>query len=758
MANITINVARPKNPDDGSYVLQSASWEIASYPDFNVAGNIINSSYNDTVNLIRYVYPTATDKPLYGRVKFHYSNGTSTGWSTILVLRPDQNTPAVTNFIVETPKVSLASTANNELNITSTPFVMFAGTGTHYSTDYYIRSVNDVIVHSDLNNTVDKNSLNVPYTVLKNDTFYLVQVIHTNDSGIKSLVGEKLFKNDLVNTNYFNVVDNTKLYSNSNMYVNIKTYTSNYASADVILIDKSGTTIASNLDQTVTNLSIPTPQLSYSESYTVKVRIKLTDNTYSSYVEVYYGLPMLEDIVTRDQYVTYLDKFNNTDNINLNGMTVQTSNESVNGRILVAKQNDNNIYSYIRYRGLLSEIKPVITMDTINASRDNDYINIIQLPDGDVILDYDAMREIHSGSALYDVAMTTTTNLTVVTDGEDIVKYRPRFDHYSYDKATDTYALIGSVIRDDEILGTSPGNSAVYLNGSIYYLPAMQVTSLTDEVLVDIDLKKLDINTLAITTLKALPIAGIKSYPNLTIIDNKTLMFANGSTIPVQNTVYTSNLTNNSIKSTRVNNNIYKYDVVNNTFTVSTTTPVTVADDNYSYQSFLRKDKKIVMFNSVDSGSELGIQNTLVYNPITDTCIEIVNDTPDTLVFRNTIQLQNGDFLRMSTRAQDPQTVDTYVSDTYDTAQIVNNVTISSITSLTIQANQSITVQDPYRYDTIDILGTGPTDTGTLNWLDGEVMKVYQVGDLLVPNSRSVAGTTTYNSITLLPNAVLTFT
>ena len=752
---LRIKVLPPAIPLDGSYTHTSTDWEIAKYPDFINPANILLTSLTDTTNMVQYDYiVTDPTLPYYGRVRFNYSNNTSSTWSKILILRPDQTTTLDTSInVVQTPTVTVAISGSN-LSITTPALVMYYGSDTHASTSWYIRTPDDKLIYSSINDTVHKTNLTVPISTLQNDKIYLVQAVHNTTSGIKSQVSEILFKNDLVYGNIFIPTKNNKLYNDTDNIVLINTVP-NFLSTDLILEDDTGTVIKSNYNQTTTEAILNVGLLEYQRTYTLKARVQLTDNTYSSYKVIFTGQPEYIFDIAKDQYTNYLEKFNNTDSIDTNGQTVQISNESVFGNILIAKQNSSDLFLYKHYRGKLSDIKPALTLDNVNIHKDKQYVNITQLLNGDVLIDYDELREVHDGSPIYNNSMVSDAYLSVIIDGAKTVKYRPVFAYYKYHKTTNTYTFVNKTVRDTELYGTAPTNSLVVIGRNAYYIPTEEVTSLTDHTNVQLSLKKLNLDTMVVSAVTTLPVSGIYTYANLDRLDNDNLFFANGSGL--RHDLNANNATGTTeYVHDRVNNDIYHYNITNNTWSLLTTMPASVAVQNYDYQSFLRKDNKIVMFNSVYSGSERGIQNTIVYNPGDNTVVENTNDTPDNLIFRNTISLQNGDFLRISDIAKGAQVVDTYVSDTYAVNQIITNVTSSLLTVLTVNAGEHVTIEDPYRYLTIDVLGTNAADTGTLEWIDGDVVKVFHYNDLLLPSNRTISGTSVFNSITLLPGAVLT--
>lgn len=762
MSNILkITVDLPKLDLRTANTVSSTDWVITNYPNFQNPSYTVFTSLKDTTNIstLRYSVPDTT-KPYYARYRFHISSPSTsdvaiTEWSKIIILRPDQtHIIPETSALVQTPSISTSVSGTN-LIITTTPIIMYYGSDTHTKTSWYIKTPTDETVYSEVNST-KLTSITLPLSILRHDTAYLIQAVQHTKQGLSSLAGEIIYENKISLIETFDIKSVNYVYFNYDNFISFLKKPINYLNCDVIVLDETETIVSSNLAQTNLVPSYNTFTLNLHTIYTVKIRIKLTTGEYSGYKTVWVG--RLSNIVKRniDQYIKYLDKFNNTDTIDLKGQTVQSATESINGDILLTKQFDNKLYRYKHYKGKLSYIDTLLTINNINPKKLKQYVNTIILPNNDLLIDYEMIREIHTGSPLYTTSMNDDSNIVVVSDGADIVKYRPMFEYYSYNIETHKYSMINHIIRDDEMHGTADTNAINIVGTDIYYIPAKQITSLSDETSVEVKLRKLDLKTMTVTDISALPVTGIYSYANLNYIKDDTLLFTNGSGL-VYN-VNDKNLNTVINQYDRVNNDIYEYKISTNVFTKIGTMPSTVNLNNYLYQTYLRKDGKIVMFNSVYSGPEVGIQNTILFNPVDNTCVENTNDTPDNLIFRNTIVLQDGDFLRISNLATGTQTVDTYVSDTYKTNQIVNNVVKTLITDLVVKPGESVAIDYPYRYTTITIQGTSSSDTGVLNWIDGDVVRAYHWNDLLMPGPRTIAGTDVWNSITFLPGGKLTIT
>lgn len=161
------------------------------------------------------------------------------------------------------------------------------------------------------------------------------------------------------------------------------------------------------------------------------------------------------------------------------------------------------------------------------------------------------------------------------------------------------------------------------------------------------------------------------------------------------------------------------------------TLPVSlVPEDYYSLSAFRRYDGKIVIFNNCVNGP--GAEDTSSYvldvTKITSTelqegwFVKNNNDSRIDLPFRSTIQMRNGDFLRLSYQETltsgdlsckvliYPHQPLTDYTDT-DAPVTVNK-------NLVVPVGSVISIENPYIYESITIEGNSPDNTGILLWTD----------------------------------------
>jgi hypothetical protein len=190
----------------------------------------------------------------------------------------------------------------------------------------------------------------------------------------------------------------------------------------------------------------------------------------------------------------------------------------------------------------------------------------------------------------------------------------PVFKVYDY-----TYGkLIKTLIRDDEEVNTiNTNNSTIGLDNKVYYFA---------DVNNEIVLRCYDIKTNTILTLNKRPNI-VDLNANLVYIGNDRILSFNGS--------IDKHL-------------VYLYDISTDVWYEVSIVPERYR--NLTMTSFLRKDGKVISFNTGNDTNDV-----LVFNP-KDNSLEIVpNSLDDTIDLNSTVRLRNGEFLRYDSRQINPK-------------------------------------------------------------------------------------------------------
>mgnify|MGYP003378051259 CR=1 FL=1 len=187
-------------------------------------------------------------------------------------------------------------------------------------------------------------------------------------------------------------------------------------------------------------------------------------------------------------------------------------------------------------------------------------------------------------------------------------------------------------------------------------------------------------------------------------------------------------------KWVRNNNRIYKYDKNNNSW-IDINVELPLVDwpqDIYNMQGYLRHDHKIILFNSVHNGTALGLQKALIFDP-KDNSIKVETLSTSMLIpFRNNIVLKNGSIVRISSKEVDPQRSYVYLTDN----SFAGNTPIKSdggVRHLVVATGTLVEIEDPYKYESITIEGSGK-----LKWFGPNMVREFTSKDKIVTRNTTV--------------------
>lgn len=153
---------------------------------------------------------------------------------------------------------------------------------------------------------------------------------------------------------------------------------------------------------------------------------------------------------------------------------------------------------------------------------------------------------------------------------------------------------------------------------------------------------------------------------------------------------------------TRTNDNIYRYHVKKKKWEIVGSLSM-IPREMYSLNALLRKDGKIVFFNTTAQGTNIvGNNDTYVFDPFTNDLYKEENDFTDKHPYRNNIACHNGDFYRIASKEYNPMPCWDYVGNTLRASQLQTPDEIElPIRNLIIEDGVDYTIEDPYRYATI---------------------------------------------------------
>ena len=156
--------------------------------------------------------------------------------------------------------------------------------------------------------------------------------------------------------------------------------------------------------------------------------------------------------------------------------------------------------------------------------------------------------------------------------------------------------------------------------------------------------------------------------------------------------------------------------------------PDEIPANMYRIQAYLRHDHKVVLFNAVHNGSELGNQTVYVLDMENANYIATEMTKIMRVPFRSTIVLRSGSIIRITNMDKGPQRSIVYlaaIDNTGDLPKITERLDVAS--NLIVRQNEYIEIEDIYKYNNVKIVGNGK-----LVWQDRDVTRTFTSNDLIL--------------------------
>lgn len=664
------------------------TWEIRSSTFLDKNDNILFKEENDATNLYakRVTLNDVTEKSLvYVRVKLHFSNNTESKWSNLVSVHGSQEGYKVSNTIVSTPVVSyvlsLKMAEASYLELRTSAFHMYLGKATHTSTTWIITDMDGKIK---LYRPYDKEHL-TSFTIsteeLDMKKAYIVKAMFHTSVNVDSRFGKCVITEgntfDPYGKSAYDIILLTKRPAiNSLLRAMVITNSTGFKSADLKITNVQGDVILDEKNNQPTLFpTVRSDNLTAGNRYILWGRVNTQSGVSTAWKKLYDGIFKDAYIVDVDG-TTYLDKFTQDNYLMyLKGYTVQATRQLENGSIYLTKHNDNKIYRYTYSNNKLVEQGVVYTLpDTDN----------ITLPYLNVIPTYDTNKIV--------------VNYAIESDGQ----YK-QTKWLAFDVDNDgNLSLTGSKIDSYALYSTAVGRSAVALrDGWIYWVAYRNV-----------DDARLAMYRTNPTTMVVEKVTDLKAevYSNVSLAmhpDNMKILVIGGSgKIPSR--------VGNEYVPVRTNDTIHVYDARTKSWDSDIPLPTGLSNQFYSWHPMLRKDGKIVLFNSVDTGDKVEDQSVILIDPVAHTAVLQNIDYQDKNPYRVSVFLQNGECVRISSKEFDPQQVHRYVANTLKAGQESDTGDPEQpIEVLNVESGVDITIETPYKYKQIYV-----KSGGTLRWIE----------------------------------------
>lgn len=685
----------------------ATSWQISKSIDFDIRENIMVESLNDTVNLLEYKTNIDIDDntPLYGRHMMHISkNGVpvQVTWSRICPFNSNMKGIKINNFMVRTPRIE-ATVKESALDVVGNNFSMFSGTGDHYSTHWALRSSygEDVFVRN--NDRTNLTTLHLD-NIIESNKAYVVEAKYVNEFNNESFRGKDLILNFSSDLELFEIDLPEEFIADRKFYYRIKLYTSQHIKHDIEIRDRDGNVVKSkyNVNELVDYFMLDNMKV-YNE-YHVFGRITFEDGKVTPYKEVYSALLLPNTVTPYKPFVEYLGMLDKGSYYPTGGMVCFTTRETYDGKIFIPAFEGDKLNIYQAFTNKIQKISMVILKDVYNFYYEAhmDHINILQLPNHDIIVDL----------VSYD------------TIGHKWTK----FYKFAWNPIKLEFTLEGELQRENEKYCTAIANSIGVLNdNTIVYVPGFY-TETKNEVRSLLPLIIVNSDTMTIKETIALPFDA--KYNVSLVVDKDDNIFIFGGS---EENKY-DKAHNNAEYWERANNNVYKFDIETKEFEEVAELPAEWSTDISVMQAFLRLDGKIAIFNATYSGPGIVSQDTLVFDPSNYTFAIEKTDMDWDIPFRSNVVYRNGNIGRVSYKTLDPQKSYTYISNTKNEDTIVKiEGSDKDVTDLVVDDGKIVNLEDLYPYDTITIKGTG-----LIRWFRPQGIVELTSADLIVTRDKTM--------------------
>lgn len=689
----------------------ATSWQISTLPDFDVNYYTLVNSLVDTINKLS--WNGTLDTPattVFYRYNLHYSDGSQSGWSAAddFAVPPSGD---ITNFIViKTPdvkaKIDYTQNIAGELVLNTDPFVVFLGEETHASTSWLIYNQAGIQVYSSVIDPVNKYTLRVPLSIVEDNALFTVIVNYHGVKGTSSDGGKFVVSTYIVGGDYFQLVPYGDTVANRELFFSLLLKTSMFEAIDIYFKDDLGNVLYSDLGQATLAPSIFPNGAVPDNVYEVSAQLQLRNGTTTPLITIFKKPAKQNSIISIDNTATYLNKFSYIDSLTLNGLTNQVSVELYDGSFLLSRNSSNTIERFTLENDKIINHGTVITLP-VTEHIGTTYLNIIPLYNGDIVLHYGAETD-----ALND-------------------QYS-MFRYYTFNPITKEFTNTKELKLTDQWKSSAISNSAFTLkNNNIHYVPGAEYDS--NGVEQPLSIYKLDTTDFTVSKLMDLPFVAYK-HVSLCRVNDSDYLVLGGSEQPgtIEGKLYWH----------RDNNNIYKVqtDLSNNITQVGTIPNVLIPITVHNFHGILRKDGKVVLFNNVKNGDSLGDQHSyLITNP-TESQLVIEkqdNDYSDAFAYRNSVVMQNGEILRISSKIYDPQVVYKYVSNTLTVSNIVENHTVTDTFDLIVLPGEVVNIDDLSLYESITVNGD-ETNSGIIQYQKDDYVVTFNYRDLIITRNKTL--------------------
>lgn len=573
--------------------------------------------------------------------------------SRISSVKGNQEGVKISDTIVNTPTIIIGTSYNYNLDgnvmVKTSDFRMFSSTGEHKASTWIIKNLSGDVIFKREYDLDNLTSIILPDEIKLEDNF-IVYVMHHSTTNADSNYGvkENIISNELP---IYKVFPANKFIVGKVLYFNVELFNKRFKNIKMSITDSVGNvTVTDNITKTLIKVSTT----GFKEKVNYKFNFAITsENDITVDVDVVLFSHSYKELF--DTNKTYLDKYNYLGLIMTNGETNNFSYELSNGSIILQKNITNYLVNSNADSNGITYLDKVADISKDEIYTPNLYVN--EMLNGDVVVSYKDTNE-DIKICVYNVdpvsnALTLANPNTYLTLSNQ-----------------EPLSISGGI--------TVSGNHVYYINYDLNKLVKLEPYTAVSE---SYDLPYTALHGISITS-------------NL----DGNIILAGGTD---------TNVYNYNILHTRKNNKAYLFNITTKTYSeIGNNILSTLPAEIYQFHMVFRHDNKITIFNNVNDTNYdiIGDQTTYILDFVNNTLVNKLNDHLDKIPYGTTIVLRNGDILRVSSIAKDPQKIYSYIADSSDGANIVDNNTIAyDPTKVIIMNGEVVHIDKPCMYDSIKI-------------------------------------------------------
>ena len=191
--------------------LEHISTDYEIYTD-TLLNNLVDFNYNDTVNLLKYtsnIIPNdVVNLKYYARVRRKLSDGTLLPWTPLKEITLSNNNEsvilekdiAVIKPIMNIDTVKLLDVNQNSFTVTVSPYTAIGDN--HMSTDWVFTDIDDIVVFSSINDTVNMEAITIDKSVIGLSNLSGLKVYASYNSGLGKSSGWSMTSIEFIKKNY----------------------------------------------------------------------------------------------------------------------------------------------------------------------------------------------------------------------------------------------------------------------------------------------------------------------------------------------------------------------------------------------------------------------------------------------------------------------------------------------------------------------------------------------------------------------------